>query len=87
MSTMPLSTATPKSAMKPTPALMLKGMPRSQSASTPPTAANGTALKISRALRVLLNARNSRKKISNRATGTATPSRAVASCRFWKVPP
>jgi len=44
MRTMPLSTATPKSAMKPTPALMLNGMPRAMSASTPPMALMGMAV-------------------------------------------
>ena len=43
MSTMPLSTATPNSAMKPTPADMENGMPRSHSAQTPPMAARGMA--------------------------------------------
>ena len=43
-STSPLSTATPKSTMKPTPAEMEKGMPRRARASTPPMAAIGTAI-------------------------------------------
>ena len=42
--TRPFSTATPDSAMKPTAAVMEKGMPRSRSANTPPASAIGTAL-------------------------------------------
>ena len=42
MSTTPLSTATPKRAMKPTPAEIEKGSPRRASAKTPPVAAKGT---------------------------------------------
>ncbi len=45
--TRPLSTATPESAMKPTAAETDIGMPRSQSAATPPESASGTALKTS----------------------------------------
>ncbi len=44
---MPLNTATPNSAINPTPAEILKGIPRSKSATTPPMADNGTAVKIS----------------------------------------
>ena len=44
MSTRPLSTATPKRTMKPTPAEMEKGMPRNSKANTPPTVASGTAM-------------------------------------------
>ena len=45
ISTIPLSTATPKRAMKPTPAEMLKGIPLSHKAQTPPMAASGMAEK------------------------------------------
>ena len=41
-STRPFRTATPKSAMKPTAAEMLSGIPRTASANTPPITANGT---------------------------------------------
>ncbi len=41
--TRPLSTATPKRAMKPTPAEIENGMPRKARAKTPPVVANGTA--------------------------------------------
>jgi hypothetical protein len=43
--TMSPSTDTPESATKPTPAATLNGMSRSQSATTPPMAANGTPVK------------------------------------------
>ena len=42
--TSPFKTATPKSTIKPTPAEILKGIPRNQSANTPPMAANGMAI-------------------------------------------
>ena len=38
---MPLRTATPNKAMNPTPAEMLKGIPRTNRASRPPVAARG----------------------------------------------
>ena len=44
MSTRPLRTATPKSTMKPTPADMLKGIPRRVRARMPPMVASGTAI-------------------------------------------
>ena len=44
---MPLSTAIPLSAMKPTAAEMVKGMPRKWSAKIPPETASGTQRKIS----------------------------------------
>ena len=43
ISTMPLSTATPNKAINPTPALILKGIPRKASKSIPPIADNGIA--------------------------------------------
>ena len=49
ISMMPLRTAMPDTAMKPIPAEIVKGMPRSQSASTPPIAASGTQVKTSAA--------------------------------------
>ncbi|MOA22656.1 hypothetical protein D3C78_1432300 [compost metagenome] len=45
MSTIPFNTATPNKAMKPTPADILKGMPLSNNAITPPMADKGTAVK------------------------------------------
>ena len=44
ISTRPLSTATPKSTMNPTPADMLNGMPRRANARMPPMVASGTAI-------------------------------------------
>ena len=85
--TMPLSTATPNRAMKPTPAEMEKGMPRMRRAAMPPIEARGMALKIIRDSVTLLNVANSSSRISRRAAGTATVSRAVALARFSKAPP
>jgi hypothetical protein len=48
-STIPLSTAIPKRAMKPTPAEMLNGIPRPARARMPPVAASGLFKKISTA--------------------------------------
>lgn len=60
-STSPLRTATPNSAMKPMPAEMLKGMPRIQSAKTPPMVANGMFTKIRIAGRISWKASHSMK--------------------------
>ena len=87
MSTMPFNTATPNNAMKPTPAEILKGIPRIQSAIIPPIADRGIAVKMSRACLTDENVRYNRKKISNKATGTAMLNRALAACKFSKVPP
>ena len=43
ISTMPFNTATPNNAINPTPALILKGMPRSAKNKIPPMADNGIA--------------------------------------------
>ena len=51
ISTTPFSTATPKSAMKPTDADRFRVRPRSHSAAMPPTSANGTFSRISSACR------------------------------------
>ncbi len=42
--TIPFNTATPNKAIKPTPALMLNGMPRSAKKNIPPMADNGMAV-------------------------------------------
>ena len=52
-SMMPLSTAMPETAMKPMPAEIVNGIPRSQRASTPPVAAKGTQVKTKAACRKL----------------------------------
>ena len=44
ISTMPFSTATPKRAIKPTPALILKGIPRKAKKKIPPIAESGMAV-------------------------------------------
>ena len=46
INTIPLRTATPNKAIKPIPALMLKGIPRSIKANTPPMALIGIAVNI-----------------------------------------
>ena len=46
MRTIPFKTATPKRAIKPTPADILKGIPLSSKANTPPIADIGIAVKI-----------------------------------------
>ena len=73
--------------MNPTPAEMENGSPRSHSANTPPVAASGTFRKINSASFDEPNVACSRTKIITRATGTATASRALASCKFLNVPP
>ena len=73
--TTPLSTATPDSAMNPTPAEIDSGRSRSHKASTPPVSASGTPLKITRASRPDPKAMKSRPKISSSVTGTTTDSR------------
>ena len=57
MSTMPLSTAIPKSAIKPIPADTLKGIPLIHRSKTPPTVAKGIAVKIITASLIDLNAK------------------------------
>ena len=45
---MPFRTATPKRAMKPTPAEILNGSPRNHNATMPPISDNGTVEKTTR---------------------------------------
>jgi len=59
---MPLSTATPKSAINPTPAEMLKGIPRIHRNSTPPTIESGIDEKMMVVTFSELNAKLSNKK-------------------------
>ena len=68
--TTPLSTAIPDRAMKPTPAEIEKGMPRSMSAATPPVRANGTPENTTSASFTERNSATSRPKISSKASGT-----------------
>ncbi len=85
--TRPLSTATPDRAMKPTPAEIDNGMPRSHSASTPPVSASGTPLKITSASRMEPKASTSSPRISANVTGTTMDRRLDADCSCSKVPP
>ena len=85
--TTPLSTATPKRAMKPTAAEMLKGMPRSKRRNTPPTAASGIPVNTRSAWRTELNVEKSRMKIRKRLSGTTIRRRVPARSRFSNWPP
>ncbi len=73
--TRPLSTATPESAIKPTPAEIEKGIPRNASAATPPVSARGTPLKTINASRMEPKAMKSSPKMTASVTGTTTASR------------
>ena len=86
-STSPLSTATPNRAMKPMLADTLRCSPRSQSASTPPTAANGRFTSTSPASHHARSDAQSRPAISRTESGTTTRSPAIARCRFSNAPP
>ena len=57
MSTIPFKTATPKSAIKPMPALMLNGMSRKAKNKIPPIADNGIEVKIKTPCLTLLKAK------------------------------
>ena len=85
--TRPLSTATPDSAMKPTPAVIDNGMPRSASAATPPVRASGTPLNTITASLAEPKAMNNRPKMRTRVTGTTTASRWLAEINCSNVPP
>ncbi|MNL57048.1 hypothetical protein D3C87_1805830 [compost metagenome] len=66
---------------------MLKGIPLNKSASTPPIADSGTAVKMRMVWVKDLNVKYSRPRMSSMATGTATESLLLASLRFWNCPP
>ena len=87
INTIPFKTATPKSAIKPTAAEILNGMPRNQSAKIPPIADNGIAVKIKLACFIEPKAKNNNININNNDTGTAMPNRSLAAIKFSKVPP
>lgn len=89
MMTSPLSTATPDSAIKPTPALMDNGIPRRSSAATPPVNASGTPENTSAASAADPMPMNSSRNTSSNATGTTIVSRLVAetSCSNWPPQP
>src|SRR3546814_10204141 len=67
--TKPLSTATPQSAMNPTAADIDKGIPRAQSASTPPVNANGIPAKTIKPSLPLPNMAQTSAKTPKRAHG------------------
>ena len=79
---MPLSTATPKRAMKPTPADMLKGISLIHKAKTPPITASGIAVKTSSACFIELKVKKSKKRIKPKAIGTAKERRLLAVMKF-----
>ena len=87
MSMMPLSTAMPESAMKPTAALMVKGIPRAHSAKMPPVTASGTHTKISAACRTEPKLRNSSTKMKASASGTTIIRRSFAFTKLRNCPP
>ncbi len=84
---MPFNTATPKSAMNPTPAEILKGIPLNERAKIPPTADKGMAEKINKACGKELKVKYNKANINNKAIGKAILNLADASFRFSKVPP
>ena len=85
--TRPLSTATPDSAMKPTPAEIDSDNPRSASATTPPVSASGTPLNTTTASRNEPNDQYSSAKISSSVAGTTQANRWPAEISCSKVPP
>ena len=87
MSTIPLSTTTPNRAIKPTPAEMLKGMPRNHRARIPPMAASGISVNTINISRMLRSVKNRRKRMMINAAGTAIKRRSFASLRFLNCPP
>ncbi len=87
INTMPFNTATPNSAIKPTPAEMLNGIPLNHKANTPPIALIGIAVKMSSEYLIEPNVKNRSRRINANATGTATDNLLLASSRFLNCPP
>ncbi len=87
MRTIPLSTAIPNKAIKPTPAEILKGISLIYNNKTPPTADKGIALYMIIASLNESKAKYSIKKIRTNAIGTAIISLFIALCRFSNWPP
>ncbi len=85
--TTPLSTATPKSAMNPIDADRFSVMPRIHRAAIPPTAANGTLVRISSAQRTRPNVTIRSRKMMTSDNGTTSARRAVARSWFSNCPP
>ena len=85
--TTPLSTATPKRAMKPTEAGTLRFWPLIYSDMIPPTSAKGTLSRMSTACRRELKAENNMMKMRNTVSGTMIDSRSMARCCSSNWPP
>ncbi len=83
--TTPFRTATPESAMKPTPAEIESGIPRSSNETTPPVQASGTPVKTIAASRAEPKIPVRIAKIRSSASGTTIWSRRLAdsSCSNW----
>ncbi len=73
--------------MKPTPAVIERGMPRSASAATPPTRASGTPEKTRSASRIEPSPEYSSTRISSSAAGVTSASRCEADSSCSNVPP
>jgi hypothetical protein len=86
MSTMPLSTATPNRAMKPTPALMLKGMSRSMRRHTTDRAHGDGGEDQQGALHAVEGEEEQHEDEGER-DGHGHHQAFAGACRFSKVPP
>src|SRR5690606_12933958 len=86
-STMPLSIATPNTAMNPIAEGTDRYWPVMNNPTSPPIVANGTLARIRAAYLIELNAVYSSTKMKKIVTGTITASRANARCWFSKAPP
>ena len=78
----PLSTATPKRAIKPTPAEILKGSPRSHNAAMPPIRDNGTVENTTNEYVTLRKLKNKSNKMSIKAIGITISNVRIAFCKF-----
>ena len=85
--TRPFNTATPDSAMNPTPADIDSGISRSQSATKPPDNANGTPLKTNKLSLKLWNTAINKTKMVINASGITICIRAAAEAKFSNCPP
>jgi len=85
--TIPLSTATPDNAMKPTAVDMDKGRPRSVSAAIPPVSTSGTPVNTIAASLAELNVMNNKPKMISSVSGTTTLKRRDAEMSCSNVQP
>ncbi len=83
VSTMPVHTEMPASAMNPTPAGMLNGRPRSTSARVPPATPKGRPRIVIATQRNRWNMTSSMRAITASETGTSSASRSFARLKFW----